>query len=371
MEPTINLPSELFQDCVRAFNDCDEFNSTESLRALFTPQELRPLQDSVPSTSTKKDRVTQTISLLVESNAADGSSALLTFLNLLIIRRDVNDGERLILARLKRQIETILWSGIPVEIPLVVVAMTKGQADELFASGGYPHFRDDEERKRFEALIADIESSGLARNVLPDRYGDNPSDWKPYVYPYDPAPKTVGVLAEEMAAAINAGRRAQADRAEMQLVNKSEQFFGSNQKIADDAWRELEAKGCVLLVDPLSLFHRKVHDALDRARLLARERVAVTVISPISFHRVPANEAIEMQVKSLYLGMERFNNPAGALCDFGTGDLGSLTRWLFAALRQIEGVLRWEMPNPAASAQFRRQGPSAPPIEQYIFGAKP
>lgn len=77
----LSFPTELDTLCFSLFLRCDEFDSAELLRAVFTTTDLAPFADGLPDKmGNKKAFVTEVKSFLLEKRLADGRVLLLPFL---------------------------------------------------------------------------------------------------------------------------------------------------------------------------------------------------------------------------------------------------------------------------------------------------
>ena len=80
----LSLTSELDTQCSALFVQCDEFNSTQALRAVFVTTDLAPFADGLPeSTGSKKTFVSLVKLYLLEKHLVDGRVLILPFLNTL------------------------------------------------------------------------------------------------------------------------------------------------------------------------------------------------------------------------------------------------------------------------------------------------
>ena len=79
-----SLPSDLDTLCFSLFVRCDEFSSTQDLRAVFVTTELAPFSDGLPEkTGSKRAFVNQVKLFLLEKGLTDGRVLLLPFLDAL------------------------------------------------------------------------------------------------------------------------------------------------------------------------------------------------------------------------------------------------------------------------------------------------
>jgi hypothetical protein len=102
-----SLPAELDKLCFSLFVQCDEFDSTGNLRAVFVTAELAPFANGLPErTDSKRNFVTAAKLFLLEKRLADGRVLLLPFIDTLrerypeqdALHGDLNDLYQRILA---------------------------------------------------------------------------------------------------------------------------------------------------------------------------------------------------------------------------------------------------------------------------------
>jgi len=81
---SLRLPPELDKQCFSLFSQCEEFDSIESLYAVFVTTELAPFANGLPERAgSRRAFVTQVKSFLLEKHLADGRVLLLPFLDTL------------------------------------------------------------------------------------------------------------------------------------------------------------------------------------------------------------------------------------------------------------------------------------------------
>ena len=88
----LSLPADLDTLCYTLFEQCDEFNSSQELRALFVTTDLAPFANGVPERAGgKKSFVTAVKLFLLEKRLADGRALLLPFIETLRGRYSEHD----------------------------------------------------------------------------------------------------------------------------------------------------------------------------------------------------------------------------------------------------------------------------------------
>lgn len=88
----------------KILSKCDEFDSNESLLALFSYPELSPYKNRIPQVNNKNSRILQTVALLKDSKLADNRNGLLLLIEIL---RDSKDERLLLHGELENLITTL------------------------------------------------------------------------------------------------------------------------------------------------------------------------------------------------------------------------------------------------------------------------
>ncbi len=83
-----SLPNEIVCQCRQVLLKCQEFDSDNSLRAVFITPELSPFKSRLKSADSQEDRTAFCLKYLLESHLSDGSSVLPIFLTQLRDRYD-------------------------------------------------------------------------------------------------------------------------------------------------------------------------------------------------------------------------------------------------------------------------------------------
>ncbi len=137
------------------------------------------------------------------------------------------------------------------QIRFVVAAMNSSQAEELWKDPDRYATKPDAFR-RMRALIA------LTSQIDAGRYGASPDDWKPF--PQVQANVTVRDLFDAYDNARRQWERENNIKPEWMLVSYSSQVLDANPEERQAAHEELKDEPCLLIIDPISLLHKGVHD---------------------------------------------------------------------------------------------------------------
>jgi hypothetical protein len=112
--PMFSLPAELDKLCFLLFVQCDEFENTRNLRAVFVTAELAPFANGLPErTDSKRNFVNAVKLFLLEKRLADGRVLLLPFLNTLLGHYPEQDALHGELSDLYQQILALPGAGGP------------------------------------------------------------------------------------------------------------------------------------------------------------------------------------------------------------------------------------------------------------------
>jgi len=171
------LSADLYKECYNTLLQCGEFDSYESLQAIFVTPELSIFQSRLPRVNNKEDLVSQTIAYLVPKRLSDGRPVFPIFLEMLRDRRQPGDALRDALGKLCTQAEQEL-NGIKA-IPLQRLVqnlreqIAQGEIglafDRLqnYLSASAPALRDDVIRleARYNRLRRDERKSVMSREA--------------------------------------------------------------------------------------------------------------------------------------------------------------------------------------------------------------
>jgi hypothetical protein len=155
----------------------------------------------------------------------------------------------------------------PIRVPVVLVAMTSPQVEQLLdktAFDTYPEsFKDN-----FQRLCEELKDKGLPD--WRDWYAANIEEWHPNGRVHSIAQLLQNALTE-------------LEKGEHYPTRLVPEFYGILEVSSNWAMlRELRKKGCVVIVDSLSLRHPAMLRAFQRSLLDAYHNVSVLAIAPIS-----------------------------------------------------------------------------------------
>jgi len=360
------LPGKLHKSCFDALLQCDEFNRYESLRAVLVITELQVYQDGLPQAKNPQDQVSQTINYLVRQRLSDGRPVFPIFLTELRNRRKVGDALYDTLSRLINQTEQELNGGKkvkPIEIPFVIVAMTRDQADALKTGTALDHPTVAQaERTQCEEFKRVLEEHGVNIANLPDIYGRDREDWRPHTSDEI----TIRDIVSEIVELVSA-RRSDEDKGEITPKFQSSDFFTEGTRV--ETWDKLRRSGCVVIVDAVSMFHPELCDVFVNSRIDSSEQVAMLVLSPVNPCDIPVNEAIEKKAcERMELAFADFRKHYEKRYEFSAGNLLSLQRWLFSILPEVADAI--QSMRPAYRKRMNEQYGPKQGMEEFVIGQR-
>ena len=348
------LSADLYKECCNTLLQCGEFDSYESLQAIFVTPELSIFQSRLPRARNREDLVNQTIAYLVPKRLDDQRPVFPIFLDALYGKRKPGDDLYDMLRRLANQTEQELNrnKAESTKIPCVIVAMTRDQANALDAGAALDHPTVAQaERARCEAFRKALREHGINIADLLDNYGEAREDWRPHTC----RESTIGDIVLELVDRIN-DQRSGTDEPVIELEFSSSSFFAEDKV---ETWDRLGRKGCVIIVDAVSMFHPDLCHDLLHSELGSNEQVAMLVLSPVNPCTIPVNQHIEQGISSqMQRAFARFNTKLDELCEFNVGDLLTLRRWLLRVLPDVANAIEGQKMRPANRAMIdKRLGP--------------
>ena len=218
-----------------------------------------------------------------------------------------------------------------VELPFVVVAMKKDEAENLFEETV-----SNIETKYFHALKEKLQNVDIL-----SRYKEQRDQWIPFSHGQFEIRRIIeGVI--NWLNWLNKTKRLPSyiDYPDLPLVNPrffSEKFFGEdNYSETFIALKKYYGKSCIIIVDMISLYHPKLRDRLSIAELTSEENVSMLFLSPLSFGTEQINMVIEEEIKTKTRPFTfvhgRFYEDLDPFCTFLTGGIQTLQRWLYLLL---------------------------------------
>jgi len=318
---------DLINRCYAVLARCDQFSSLHSLRAVFVSEELLPFRDRLRDAHSLDERVRLNVDYLLYQKTTDGRHIFTLFLQALRPSSEIDAlyGD---LEDLRGGFEQSLGQVNRIDVPYVVAAMTRIEADAL-QSGGV--FRDPRiapiESDRFNALVPSLPEGWI------EDYGERRHEWKLHA----DHSSVMGTVLDEMLAHINRCLRQPQNLPVIDGIPFSEAFFSAERQ--GETWEYLRQSGGLLIVDAISLFYPPIRQALMQSTLASGEQMAVLVLSPLDFHAAPVNGCIaDLVTQEMPMTFARFARHLDHRYEMGIGDLCGVQRWLFALFSSPEDM---------------------------------
>jgi hypothetical protein len=359
------LSSGLHTQCRATLLKCSEFDNLTSLRSVFVTSELIIYRDSLPqSINTKQDLVSQTVSALQNRRLSDGRSVLTLLVAQLRDLRNEGDALRDELDELHSKVKQETEETPPVKIPFVVAAMKAGEANALIEGTVFdaPTVAPVE-RARFQRFREALEAHGI--EDLQSHYGEQQEDWQPYHCQQS----TIRDIILDTLDRFNQQQAPGARPLQMPPLFISSGFFSEEEDVRINSWDWLSRKGCIIIIDAVSMFHPRLHRIVSRSEMGSNDRVAVLTLSPVNSSTLPVNQLIESHISSqMQRAFARFDRYLDKLCEFGLGDLRAIQRWLFATLPETAAIVQGQRATPSSRRVLRERMGKPRGMGEVIFG---
>lgn len=254
---------------------------------------------------------------------------------------------------------------VVVEIPIVVVAMTRDQAVELVSRKNVvPEIKDS----TFTEVMALLEGTAP---FDPERYGPRPEDWRPF------EPEATGSTVEEVMFGFDAAKRSwyrdhPGDGPPTRYAFVPYSAALRNPKTSVKARQHLQSRPSLIVLDPVSLMHNQVHKDVIANGLPTLTQAFVIGLGPqLAATSPPMSNYFRSTERSLFeaLMMNDPHDRARSLfhptlntCVLNVCHDFELSRWLSIA---SEGIVSWtDQRRTGMAPEFAgivRSGRSSPP----------
>lgn len=235
-----------------------------------------------------------------------------------------------------------------VGLPYTVLAMTAEEARRLRDSANTGAGYDEHHLRYFREITHTLGNSWI------DRYGATRMDWKPF------GDRTAVQLLKDVVRDINdqefVPRRDQENLRGNKIRLRPYPFdpLFMRDYASQTLYRQMKRRGCLVLVDELSL----VEPALRRAArsFLVDERIAVITVSPIDPALCPFEEAL-CDNSPIDLGslLTRFRDNLDPQCELAVSSRARLRRWLRQSMPEALGGVEGEGAVPQLRAEFLKE----------------
>lgn len=210
-----------------------------------------------------------------------------------------------------------------VGLPVVFVAMTASEAADLLAAPPEP-------------IGALLELAGRSEATWTDRYGQSRSAWRPFA----DVDETIEQVLSDAVTKVNRD----ANRLRTRAIRLQPYPLDALMRDPVDMWpiyRDVARRGCLVVVDELSLFHEQVRQAFMTSPLRDGGQVAFITLSPLDPAAGYPLAFIREQLDGyLEQATRRFCKELDPLCELGVPERRRLDRWLHRSLPQAVEALR-------------------------------
>jgi Domain of unknown function (DUF4062) len=238
------------------------------------------------------------------------------------------------------------WVGLPV----IVVAMTRREANEIDANPVLIRDRLNQAvYQRFIDLRASVATEGIS---IANKYGASRLDCRPFAG----LDINVGALLKGIVERLNDDQPAQLRGRLIKLQNYQFDELISYGDELSPIFTQLSSTGCVVIVDEYSLFHPDIQEPLVSSGLLANNQVSLVTLSPRNPYSAAPFDMLEAELrKRMAAVFNRFASAFDPQCELSVGDEKRLKRWLNASLPHTIQTLRDPKPNRQNISQFARE----------------
>ena len=224
-----------------------------------------------------------------------------------------------------------------VGLPVVFVAMTEPEAASLLAAPPDP-------------VSALLKRAGGSTAKWTARYGQSRSAWKPFAGADDTIEQVLSHAVAEVNRDANSlqGRAVQPQPYPLDALMR-------DKTVMWPMYRNIARRGCLVVVDELSLFHEQVRQAFLESPLRYGEQVAFVTLSPFD----PAARSPFASIRKhldgyLEQATQRFGD-LDPLCEMGIPERRRLDRWLHRSLPRAVEALREAKQDPQKLREFSEE----------------
>jgi hypothetical protein len=274
---------------------------------------------------------------------------------------DVADQEKAALET-TRQILEAIKEAVPKterpEIPFVVAAMTRAEAEQL-AQGCPPGIFQDQNSpleydrfREFKKLLDPAIATEAVRAAWLSHYGKHREAWKPHIYRGEPEQPAIVEVIEEIVLQSHAmfERKFWPD-----FVGSGSGLFAAESACQSAAWDALQ-DGYILVVDGISLFYPHIRDTLAKfAFKQKRGGLLIFFQQKAALHEI--DRCIEAEIrKGVPAAFGRFARNLDLLYEIGVNHPGRVPRWLAASVPELLRRQKILLPQPANNWPVQTHG---------------
>jgi hypothetical protein len=245
-----------------------------------------------------------------------------------------------------------------VGLPVVVVAMTKAEADALMQN---PQQAGDllsaKNVARFEELRQCLEKSG---QDWTDRYASRRHEWRPLG-----GTDSVATLLKEIVKRLNGSRSGVGAQRKIKLQYYPIDPILSADPLLRSVYMSMVRTGCVAIVDELSLFHPALRPQAQK--LLNQPQVSVMTVAPLASQRAFEDLLVSEARRQLGAPFDRFDLDLDPQCEFGVEEERHLLRWLHRSLPETMRQVGKPGPDRQRLEVFKKQVGQRQGFDDVLF----
>jgi hypothetical protein len=237
-------------------------------------------------------------------------------------------------------------------LPVVVFAMTKAEATALFR--GSVAATDP---AKFAAIVQELAARNHSAEQLLELYAETRDDWRsPLCQTNNGGVASMRETVEDVVDRIN--RMVLSGEATGDILIPeyfSEAVTNPDFKERNYTYKELSERGCVLIIDSLTLFHPDLRTILNESGLVHQSKI-VPIVAPPPYYRSPETlDNLLEDVMKMMLGRPffRYDDELDILCEFGVNHPRALRRWLFSVLPMAAEAINTQKPRGDTRRMFR------------------
>ncbi len=305
----------LLQDLRSILLRCGPFDKNSSLEFVFLDSRINSWYNDLPKAESKSEQVDVIIKHLYERYNGIGENALVLFLRVLS-DYCVNGDCPQKLAKLANELEAKVYGPRQISLPVVAVTMKYDEAEILI----------DSNRWRQDFLNTSVDSDALKA-----RYGkQSRDDWLPFG-------RDLGNIREILQKFVKKNPISKNGEIFRIVFNfHSNEFFSKDPFIRRLALRNLKKRGCLFLVDGISLAHEKLREWFRQGLTGIERESVIFVMSPINPREDFLNKRLEKIICEFYpIFLDDYEldlSPHRGLC---IGDQTELMRYLKISLGEL------------------------------------
>lgn len=358
------ISQDLLIRCHNTLIDCEQFNTHALLQSVFVTRELIIFRDSLRQTDSKAQRVSETISFLLDKKLNDGRLVFPIFLEMLCELHSHDDFRYRKLKELCLDVKNKLSEVDVVDVPFVIVAMTRDEATALFEETVFD--RPDvapSERSAFRSFKETLQVRENA--VWISRYTGDRNQWNPLVGQN----QTIRTMILESSDWLNTNVQLQSNLPLIRPLFLSQDFLSENDEERVTTWEQLSQLVCVIITDAISLFHPLIYRKMLQSEMSSNHQTAmgILILPPkANSTNVFIEQEIQERLQRAFARFDQFNDN---LCNFEVNRQRNLRKWLINILPELTEKIQ-DIPDNNARIWMRKKIEQIYGISKLISGKR-